>query len=75
MVKRMVGAAQRSFEVSQHCIDPAKLAALGRLSAPARHMALAALVAAGATWWMESLIHFDPLEQSLEVVDAGPPPV
>jgi alkanesulfonate monooxygenase SsuD/methylene tetrahydromethanopterin reductase-like flavin-dependent oxidoreductase (luciferase family) len=34
---------------------------------------LDALHAAGATWWMESLIHFDPLEQSLDVVDAGPP--
>lgn len=34
---------------------------------------LAALAEAGATWWMESLIHVDPLELSLEVVDAGPP--
>jgi alkanesulfonate monooxygenase SsuD/methylene tetrahydromethanopterin reductase-like flavin-dependent oxidoreductase (luciferase family) len=34
---------------------------------------LAAMAHAGATWWMESLIHFDPLEQSLEIVDAGPP--
>ena len=34
---------------------------------------LAALSGAGATWWLESLIHFDPLEQSLDVVDAGPP--
>lgn len=30
------------------------------------------LVAAGITWWMESLIHYDPLEMSLRVVDAGP---
>ena len=36
---------------------------------------LGALAGAGATWWLESLIHFDPLEQSLEVVDAGPPAV
>ncbi|MEV4313557.1 hypothetical protein [Actinocrispum sp. NPDC049592] len=28
---------------------------------------------AGMTWWMESLIHFDPLELSMHVVDAGPP--
>jgi alkanesulfonate monooxygenase SsuD/methylene tetrahydromethanopterin reductase-like flavin-dependent oxidoreductase (luciferase family) len=34
---------------------------------------LSAMVEAGATWWMESLIHVDPLELSLEVVDAGPP--
>lgn len=34
---------------------------------------LAAMVEAGATWWMESLIHFDPLALSLEIVDAGPP--
>jgi alkanesulfonate monooxygenase SsuD/methylene tetrahydromethanopterin reductase-like flavin-dependent oxidoreductase (luciferase family) len=34
---------------------------------------LRGLADAGATWWMESLIHFDPLEQSLEIVDAGPP--
>lgn len=34
---------------------------------------LIGLAQAGATWWMESLIHFDPLEQSLSVVDAGPP--
>jgi alkanesulfonate monooxygenase SsuD/methylene tetrahydromethanopterin reductase-like flavin-dependent oxidoreductase (luciferase family) len=33
---------------------------------------LASLSEAGVTWWMESLIHFDPLELSLEVVDAGP---
>jgi alkanesulfonate monooxygenase SsuD/methylene tetrahydromethanopterin reductase-like flavin-dependent oxidoreductase (luciferase family) len=31
------------------------------------------LAQAGMTWWLESLIHFDPLELSLEVVDAGPP--
>lgn len=31
------------------------------------------LAQAGMTWWMESLIHFDPLELSLEIVDAGPP--
>ena len=34
---------------------------------------LDALAGAGATWWLESLIHVDPLELSLEVVDAGPP--
>jgi alkanesulfonate monooxygenase SsuD/methylene tetrahydromethanopterin reductase-like flavin-dependent oxidoreductase (luciferase family) len=34
---------------------------------------LAGLAQAGMTWWLESLIHFDPLELSLEVVDAGPP--
>jgi len=34
---------------------------------------LAAIADAGATWWMESLIHFDPLELSAEVIDAGPP--
>ncbi|MFE3176440.1 LLM class flavin-dependent oxidoreductase [Amycolatopsis sp. NPDC059090] len=34
---------------------------------------LAALAEAGMTWWMESLIHFDRLELSLTVVDAGPP--
>jgi alkanesulfonate monooxygenase SsuD/methylene tetrahydromethanopterin reductase-like flavin-dependent oxidoreductase (luciferase family) len=33
---------------------------------------LAGLAAAGATWWMEGLIFFDPLELSLDVVDAGP---
>ncbi|WP_228540569.1 LLM class flavin-dependent oxidoreductase [Nocardia sp. XZ_19_369] len=34
---------------------------------------LAGLTQAGMTWWMESLIHYDPLELSLEIVDAGPP--
>ncbi|MFI5614274.1 LLM class flavin-dependent oxidoreductase [Amycolatopsis sp. NPDC051903] len=34
---------------------------------------LASLTEAGMTWWLESLIHFDPLELSLAVVDAGPP--
>lgn len=34
---------------------------------------LAALQAAGMTWWLESLIHHDPLDLSLKVVDAGPP--
>ena len=34
---------------------------------------LAGLAEAGMTWWLESLIHFDPLELSLAVVDAGPP--
>ena len=34
---------------------------------------LAGLADAGATWWMEGLIYFDPLEMSLAVVDAGPP--
>jgi alkanesulfonate monooxygenase SsuD/methylene tetrahydromethanopterin reductase-like flavin-dependent oxidoreductase (luciferase family) len=31
------------------------------------------LARAGMTWWMESLIHFDPLDLSLKIVDAGPP--
>lgn len=35
---------------------------------------LGASAEAGMTWWMESLIHFDPLELSLAVVDAGPAP-
>ncbi|GAA3565688.1 hypothetical protein GCM10022222_56840 [Amycolatopsis ultiminotia] len=39
---------------------------------PAR-VDLTALAQAGMTWWMESLIHFDPLALSLTVVDAGPP--
>lgn len=34
---------------------------------------VAGLANSGMTWWMESLIHFDPLELSLEIVDAGPP--
>lgn len=34
---------------------------------------LIAMAEAGATWWLESLIHFDPLDLSLQVVDAGPP--
>jgi alkanesulfonate monooxygenase SsuD/methylene tetrahydromethanopterin reductase-like flavin-dependent oxidoreductase (luciferase family) len=37
------------------------------------HVDLPALVEAGATWWLEALIYFDPLELSREVVDAGPP--
>lgn len=36
---------------------------------------LAALAGAGMTWWLEGLIHFDPLELSLSIVDAGPPRV
>ena len=38
-----------------------------------KHVDLAGLAEAGATWWMEGLIYFDPLEMSLDVVDAGPP--
>lgn len=38
-----------------------------------QHVDVTALADAGATWWMESLIYFDPLELSLEVVDAPPP--
>ncbi|PRY40746.1 LLM class flavin-dependent oxidoreductase [Umezawaea tangerina] len=38
-----------------------------------KHVDLTGLADAGMTWWMESLIHFDPLALSLEVVDAGPP--
>jgi alkanesulfonate monooxygenase SsuD/methylene tetrahydromethanopterin reductase-like flavin-dependent oxidoreductase (luciferase family) len=34
---------------------------------------LAAIADAGATWWLESLIHFDPIKLSGEVIDAGPP--
>ncbi len=37
------------------------------------HVDLRGLAEAGATWWMESLIHLDPLALSLQVVDAGPP--
>lgn len=38
-----------------------------------KHVDLAGLAEAGATWWMESLIHYDPLDLSLAVVDAGVP--
>ncbi len=41
----------------------------GRMVIPDVH----ALEQAGMTLWMESLIHFDPLELSSQVVDAGPP--
>jgi alkanesulfonate monooxygenase SsuD/methylene tetrahydromethanopterin reductase-like flavin-dependent oxidoreductase (luciferase family) len=34
---------------------------------------LEGLARAGMTWWLESLIHFDPLDLSTAVVDAGPP--
>jgi alkanesulfonate monooxygenase SsuD/methylene tetrahydromethanopterin reductase-like flavin-dependent oxidoreductase (luciferase family) len=34
---------------------------------------LTAMAEAGATWWLESLGDWDPLEQSMQVVDAGPP--
>jgi hypothetical protein len=34
---------------------------------------LKGLAEAGMTWWLESLIHFDPLDLSMAVVDAGPP--
>jgi alkanesulfonate monooxygenase SsuD/methylene tetrahydromethanopterin reductase-like flavin-dependent oxidoreductase (luciferase family) len=35
-------------------------------------MNLAGFADAGVTWWMESLIHYDPLVLTLRVVDAGP---
>lgn len=38
-----------------------------------KNVDLAGLAEAGATWWMEGLIYFDPLDLSLDVVDAGPP--
>jgi alkanesulfonate monooxygenase SsuD/methylene tetrahydromethanopterin reductase-like flavin-dependent oxidoreductase (luciferase family) len=38
-----------------------------------KHVDLAGLAEAGASWWMESLIHYDPLELTMAVVDAGPP--
>ena len=38
-----------------------------------KNVDLDGLAEAGVTWWMESLIHFDPLELSLEVA-ATPPP-
>jgi alkanesulfonate monooxygenase SsuD/methylene tetrahydromethanopterin reductase-like flavin-dependent oxidoreductase (luciferase family) len=34
---------------------------------------LGGLADAGMTWWVESLIHYDPLDLTMEVVDAGPP--
>ena len=34
---------------------------------------LIAMAEAGATWWLESLVHVDPLALSLRIVDAGPP--
>jgi hypothetical protein len=38
----------------------------------AKNVDLKGLAAAGMTWWLESLIHFDPLDLSMAVVDAGP---
>lgn len=40
-----------------------------------KNVDLKGLAEAGMTWWLESLIHFDPLELSMAVVDAGPPRV
>ncbi|MGW0647324.1 LLM class flavin-dependent oxidoreductase [Streptomyces umbrinus] len=40
-----------------------------------KNVDLKGLAQAGMTWWLESLIHFDPLELSMAVVDAGPPRV
>jgi alkanesulfonate monooxygenase SsuD/methylene tetrahydromethanopterin reductase-like flavin-dependent oxidoreductase (luciferase family) len=40
--------------------------------ADAPHVDLTGLAEAGTTWWMESLIHFDPLAETMRVVDAGP---
>lgn len=37
------------------------------------HADLAALEAAGMTWWLESLFWLDSLQLSMKVVDAGPP--
>jgi alkanesulfonate monooxygenase SsuD/methylene tetrahydromethanopterin reductase-like flavin-dependent oxidoreductase (luciferase family) len=34
---------------------------------------LASLAAAGMTWWLETLIHHDPIDLSMKVVDEGPP--
>lgn len=48
-------------------------AAIAQATAQLRLGPMGALAGAGMTWWMESLIHFDPLELSLEIVDAGPP--
>lgn len=38
-----------------------------------KNVDLRGLAEAGMTWRLESLIHFDPLELSMAVVDAGPP--
>jgi alkanesulfonate monooxygenase SsuD/methylene tetrahydromethanopterin reductase-like flavin-dependent oxidoreductase (luciferase family) len=40
-----------------------------------KNVDLRGLAQAGMTWWLESLIHFDPLDLSMAVVDAGPPRV
>lgn len=40
-----------------------------------KYVDLEGLAEAGMTWWLESLIHFDPLDLSMAVVDAGPPRV
>ena len=40
-----------------------------------KHVDLQGLADAGATWWLEALIYFDPIEMSRDVVDAGPPSV
>ncbi|MEV4211194.1 LLM class flavin-dependent oxidoreductase [Micromonospora sp. NPDC049662] len=40
-----------------------------------KNVDLKGLAEAGVTWWMESLIHFDPLDLTLQVVDAGPPQI
>ena len=48
-------------------------AAIAQATAQLRLGPMGALAGAGMTWRMESLIHFDPLELSLEIVDAGPP--
>ncbi|MFL6121192.1 hypothetical protein [Actinophytocola sp.] len=66
----------------RHALDSAGLAGrpfdiVGRGNAsPAweedKDVDLDGLAQASMTWWPESLIHFDPLELSMAVVDAGP---
>ncbi|MCX4768030.1 hypothetical protein OG562_45335 [Streptomyces sp. NBC_01275] len=40
-----------------------------------KNVDLKGLSHADMTWWLESLIHFDPLNLAMVIVDAGPPRV
>lgn len=72
-VSRVVAAVRAAGRPADRPLDVAVRGNASTALPTPRHVDLAGLAGAGMTWWLETLIHFDPLELSIKIAETGPP--
>jgi len=72
-VSNIVAAVREAGRPAERSFDIAVRGNASPALPDPRPVPLAELADAGMTWWLETLIHFDPLELSMKITEAGPP--